>query len=356
MLRGAIIGFGKIALQGHLPAYLDSRLASKVKIVAVVEPNPDFRHTAKTLLPDVHLFESIDDLFNGETPDFVDICTPPSLHSLVIESAATRGVHILCEKPFALTLSEAGHSRNILLKNKIIFMPCHQYRFSPIWKKFKETVDNADWNSKWLLQFNVYRTGADPGFLASNPNWRIDRNISGGGILADTGVHYIYLTQWILGLPFSISAITCNLQHREIKVEDTAAVVFLSKNGLTEITLTWSANKRANSARLIGHDTSLHYDGARLEKSTSAGCEVISVPDASDKTNYINLYISLIEEFTGRIERGENCRDKIDEAFRSIEILQACYDSSRKGQSVRIESESLLPSNIIAASQTGEAV
>jgi predicted dehydrogenase len=335
MLRGAIIGFGKIAQQGHLPAYRAT--GSRLKITSVVEPDSIFRRGAGMLLPGANLYESIDDLLDCEILDFVDICSPPAFHADAIKRAHRAGLNIICEKPFATSLTEAAELRDLLENYDRVFMPCHQYRYSPIWAHFKNAVNckNGDYGN--LLQFNVYRTGADPGFLTSNPDWRTDPRMSGGGILADTGVHYIYLALWILGLPVSLSAVVANLYHHNYHIEDTAAFNLLSEKGLAQVTLTWGADRRANSARLTNHHESLYYNGTSLERFNPDGREILPVPDASDKLNYISLYISLFNEFADRIERGVDSSDWIEEAFRSIQILHACYHSAATGQAVLFE-------------------
>src|SRR5437016_7386141 len=96
LLRGAIIGFGKIAELGHWPTYSDS---ADVQIAAIVDPSPERQKVARMLKPGVRTYRDLEDLFHSETIDFVDICTPPSSHAKLALKALGQGCHVLCEKP-----------------------------------------------------------------------------------------------------------------------------------------------------------------------------------------------------------------------------------------------------------------
>ncbi|HVP07174.1 MAG TPA: Gfo/Idh/MocA family oxidoreductase [Candidatus Acidoferrum sp.] len=338
MLRGAIIGFGKIAQTGHWPALSSDSLRSEIEITAVVEPDVAYQTKAREMIAGVRVYDNLESLRRHERPDFVDICTPPFLHAATIISCAQSGMHILCEKPFGTSVADISPAAAVLRSRpELVFMPCHQYRYSPVWRPFKEFIDSSHNNTQHLAQFNVYRTQADPGYLTSNPHWRTDRRLSGGGILADTGVHYLYMTLWLLGKPKSVYASTRRLSHGQLAVEDTAVVIIEAERGLAEITLTWGGDRRANSARLVSREGSLAYDGTRLERFTDKGGEILPVPDASDKTQYVRLYVSLFEEFIARIESRRSSSDWIDEAYDSIMLLDACYRSAESHAAVMLD-------------------
>jgi predicted dehydrogenase len=338
MLRGAIIGFGKIAQTGHLPAYYNEKISSKAAIVAVAEPDPKYRRDAQSKIPNLNLYDTIDDLLANEKIDFVDICTPPSYHPYEIARCAGPGIHVLCEKPFALRLDEAAATAEILEKKSgMVFMCCHQYRYSQIWRQFKEFVANGGKDLRHLLQFNIYRRGADEGYLTRNPNWRTDPQFSGGGILVDTGIHYLYLASWMLGKPHNISAGIYNLRGEESNVEDTAVINVVCEKGLAQITLTWGAGYRSDSARLTNNAGSLNYNGTQIERITGSGRELIGVPDSSVNMSYVDLYISLIGEFISRIERGDDDGEGIEEAYQSVEMIEAGYQSARTGQIIKLD-------------------
>src|SRR5229473_2737383 len=91
MLRGAVIGFGNVAIHGHLPGWLGR---PDVRIVAAADARPGQRTECQRLLPEARWYDSPDELLEREPLDFVDICTPPSSHAPLTVRALDRGLHV----------------------------------------------------------------------------------------------------------------------------------------------------------------------------------------------------------------------------------------------------------------------
>lgn len=337
MLRGAIIGTGKIAQEGHMPAFLDAEIASGARIVAAVDKDAETIKLAKAKYPGIAYYRTADEMFDNEDLDFIDICSPPDTHARMIEEGLDRGVHVLCEKPFVLRADDAERLYKRIAAEQKVFMPVHQYKYSPIWGKFKEAV-SEDESGKSILQFNVFRTEADKGIAsADTKRWRTDPKVSGGGILSDTGVHYLYLSLWIFGEVRNVTSRILSISHTEYSVEDTALVLLESERGAAQISLTWGAERRYNSAVLVNGRGSLIYNGSELVKYTPARQgKKIPVPDASDKRNYVSLYISLIRDFLGQITSGQRDNCQLDEAYKSIRLLHLCYRAAELKKTITV--------------------
>lgn len=326
MLKGAIIGLGKIAQTGHIPAYLSDRVKNKIKIVAGVDISKSNSEEFIKLIPSAKIFSSADDMFGNLKVDFVDICVPPHLHTEYIKSALKNNVAIICEKPFTKSIKEAKVLKKKLIDSKTIFFPCHQYKYSPIWSNFKNFVtENKKRN---FLQFNIFRSTADKGFDNKNPGWRTNKEFSGGGILSDTGTHYLYLTSWILGKPEEVSVLNFKLKQKPYSVEDTSVVILNCEKGVAEINLTWAADKRANSAFITDGKKSLSYDGKKMFRYENEKAKEISVPDASDKKTYIAFYEDLFLDFAKAMKNKKFDKMKIEESYESVRVLEKCYKSA----------------------------
>jgi predicted dehydrogenase len=330
MLKGAIIGFGKIARSSHLDAYRNEALKDIVEVSAAVEPNPQNLLISKKEFPDIRFYKSLEELLDNETIDFVDITCPPQYHYELLEKCIAKKLNILCEKPFTLNLKEAESIREKLLDSSVVFMPCHQYKYSPIWSEFKAFIDSQEGFSRPLIQFNVLRTQADPGLETLTDKWRKSSAELGGGILIDTGVHYLYLASWMLGKPVKVMSNLMTLQHLDYNCEDSAIVMLESEKGAAQITVTWAADKRYNNAILVCKNGSIYYEGGtKLIKSDSSGIEEIQVPDASDKKHYSMLYVNMFRRFFNAVKNKQQNINWIDEAYQSIYLLNKCYESSR---------------------------
>ena len=237
MLRGALIGFGNIAVRGHVPALTSEAMKAKIVISAIVDVAGQNREQAAKLLPGAVFYSSLEDLLLGGKPDFVDICSPPHTHAEYIRTCTENKIHILCEKPLVESFRSVEQTVHTLRGADIAFVPCHQYKYSPLWKTIREYITSGKLGKVTLAQFNVYRLQADTGTTGWNPAWRTSKQISGGGILVDTGAHYFYLAQYFFGLPKRISAVLRTLKHKEYGVEDTALVTLEYPSTLMQINL-----------------------------------------------------------------------------------------------------------------------
>jgi predicted dehydrogenase len=211
---------------------------------------------------------------------------------------------------------------------KIAFMPCHQYKYSPLWQQFRSYFRHLSRGTKVFAQFHVYRNSADPGISGGRQVWRMNPSIGGGGILADTGVHYLYLIPWIFQRPSRITARLNRLTDHKEDVEDTANVLFEFDRGIAELVLTWGSASRANHASIICPEGSLEYDGSTLVQYDSGTSHTYSVPDASDKSHYTQLYVDLLSHFLDRINMKSVSFMDINEAYESVSLLNACYESA----------------------------
>lgn len=336
MLKGAIIGFGKIALTAHLPAYNNPVLKDKIIISAVVEPSEPARLNGKKKFPEINFYRNTEEMLSNEKIDFVDISCPPAYHYDILKKFIEQDVHIICEKPFTLTSEQAEDIYECLMKLDKVFIPCHQYKYSPVWKNFKGYIDNNVNRSKILMQFDVFRTEADRGIEKTPDSWRTKNTSLGGGILADTGIHYLYLSLWLVG---SIEKVTVRLPvlYHNYNAEDTALITLESAKAIIQVNLTWGADRRFNSARAVSAYESIFYEnGNTIIKNSPEGTEKIQVPDSSDKSNYISLYIELFKDFLTAVENNKPDESWMEEAYKSIKLMNSCYLSSEMGKTIRL--------------------
>jgi len=204
VLRGAIIGFGEVARNGHRPAYAES---GEVKIVAVVDRTDERRQAARESLPGVATFATMEELAAGAEIDFVDICTPPAWHGEPMLSALAQGWNVLCEKPLLLDMVELEEARSLAREQARVVVPVHNWKYAPIIRHATELLRSGAIGPVREIEIETLRSQdcavADP----EHPNWRRDPAISGGGVLMDHGWHAIYLARhWFDEEPTEVRA------------------------------------------------------------------------------------------------------------------------------------------------------
>ena len=159
-------------------------------------PNPP-RATARGSSP------SLDALLDAV--DAVAVCSDTAAHRPLIERAAARGKHVLCEKPIATTRDDARAIAAAIERAGVRFMQSFPKRFDPANHEIRRRLDGG------LLRHAVARARAPrpplrPRRARSPRGWWADPARSGGGTLLDEGVHGADFLRWLFGDPESVTA------------------------------------------------------------------------------------------------------------------------------------------------------
>jgi predicted dehydrogenase len=256
--RGAIIGFGNVAVHGHLPAW---RSEADFRIVAVTDPDPDRRALAVQLIPEVRAYATVDELFRHEQLEFVDIASPPACHTAAILAAAAAGAHVLCEKPLNTSLQDYRAVRAAVQGAGVVLHTVHNWKYSEAFRTVRELLAHGRIGGAHSIFFDTARNG----YAASTGDWRVSPALAGGGILVDHGWHAFYL---LLALanerPCRIRARLERRRYVDAGVEDTAACAIVFPSLHAEIRLTWAAAERSTRWRFVGADGQLCVDDDEL--------------------------------------------------------------------------------------------
>ncbi|HMH83975.1 MAG TPA: Gfo/Idh/MocA family oxidoreductase [Gemmatimonadales bacterium] len=331
--RGAIIGAGGIARQSHLPA-LRGALGARVDVVALVDSAADVPPVDA-----IPLLARREQLRELAPLDFIDICTPTASHLELTLWGLEQGYHVVCEKPVAFTRVEADRITAAARANGRIVMPCHQYRYNPVWMKVKEWLAGRAIGRWHLAEFVVSRLAADPGRAAGATPWRGTHAAGRGGVLLDHGTHLVYQLLDIAGLPHAVSAWTGRLRHAAYDVEDTASVRFEYPGRLVTMFLTWAARARENRIRFVGDAGSIEWVGAELRLERAGEVERLDCSAELDKTAYHRWFACLFEGFIRALDRddaGAAARPLLEDIRRVASVVEHTYAAARSGATVPI--------------------
>jgi predicted dehydrogenase len=186
-LRGAIIGLGNAAVYAHLPAW---RRSEDFSIEAIVEPTPERAEVGKKLLPQAHIYPSMEALLSENAVDFVDICTPPCFHAELVQAAYSSGLHVMCEKPLLIPAQRLKEIQQSAGQNHCVIFTVNNWKYAPLWVKVAELIRENQIGTIQSISLNVLRP---PNSGGGSSNWRQCIDIAQGGILIDHGWHNIYL-------------------------------------------------------------------------------------------------------------------------------------------------------------------
>ncbi len=342
-LRGAIVGFGNVAANGHWPGFAAS---PEIEIVAIVDRSPSRRQAARAA--DVRVFESIEALAeSGEAIDFVDIATPPSSHVPITRFALARGWHVACEKPLTLDPTVfASLSGEACAAGRVLFT-MHNWKMAPILRAAFAAIDEGRIGAVRHVDVLVWRNQPCKGAAdravaagAAAADWRLDRDEAGGGILVDHGWHAFYLLLRLTNAdPVSVAASVTRSGDRVEALDDSARVVVGFPASNAYLHLTWRANARRNAFLVYGDGGALVVDDDRLVVSERGRCpEIVTFPEALSAGSHHQewfraLFCEFVREVRDHAARGGNLR----EAGWCSALTAAAYRSAaERGREVRV--------------------
>ena len=195
-------------------------------------------------LAEERIYESYQEMAEKESArsdgiDVVSIVTPNHLHVPVAKIFAEKGIHIICDKPLALSSVEANSLKDIVENKKLIFALTHNYTGYPMVRHARSLIKNGDLGSlrviqaeyaqDWLTEDleNKHDSGGN-----KQASWRTDPAQSGGGgCIGDIGTHAFNLIRFITGLePHEINAeLTSFVSGRQL--DDNAQISIRFQGG-----------------------------------------------------------------------------------------------------------------------------
>jgi predicted dehydrogenase len=135
--------------------------------------------------------------FIAQDLDLVDICTPNIYHLLQVRDVLIEKPHIYCEKPLGLDLAQAREICSLTDKAGILTHTAFAYRYFPAARQLKSLLAGGVlgeiYNFRAQYFHNTYMDPLRP------ISWRLKWDSSGGGALADLGIHVLDMIRFILG-------------------------------------------------------------------------------------------------------------------------------------------------------------
>ncbi len=256
-LKIAIIGCGGIMNGCHLPGYIKM---DNVEVVAFCDILIDRAEASakkyaerKKLDTVPAVYESYKDVIAIPGLDAIDICTPNYLHSIIAVEALDAGLNVFCEKPDAVSVSEAERMKTAAEKSGKTLMVMRNNRFRPTMTYLKERVESGKMGKIYAARCGWQRRRGGP----PHGSWFSNKAQSGGGPLIDLGVHMIDLAMWLMGNPTPVSVTGCTYQkfgnaanteplpegENIFDVEDLAMAFVRFDNGAClQVEVSWASN------------------------------------------------------------------------------------------------------------------
>ena len=191
ILRAAFIGCGAIAQKKHLPL---SAKDEHIRICVLYNPTRETAELCKSQFggPDCSIANTVNEIYDRDDIDLVFICSPNDSHASYSISALESGKHVICEKPMAISSTDAKKMLMASERAKRLLHISNQNRYSDQARFAKHIIENGGCGLIYYAKAFALRRRACP-------NWgrTLNKNVQGGGPLIDIGSHAIDLALFL---------------------------------------------------------------------------------------------------------------------------------------------------------------
>ncbi len=280
--------------------------------------------------------------------DAVCLATPTGDHARMTIAAAAQGLHVLTEKPIATTVADADRMiaacRQAGVTLGVIFM----YRFMDGALRMKEAVSGG------LIGQPLVAECRDLCFRSQSyydsAEWRGRWASEGGGSLVTQTSHFLDLMVWMLGDVESVAGFYTTSPLHRIEVEDLTLGVVRFANGAlaTVASSTAAVNPQPRSLTIRGtkgtvgmvDDDLAQWDvpgGPSPEIERLLGAGPVDRGDTLTSSGYADptLHFHQMEDFVAAVAEGRAPLVDGWEGRRTMAVMEALYESSRRGEVIR---------------------
>ncbi|MBI9115945.1 Gfo/Idh/MocA family protein [Sanguibacter suaedae] len=330
-LRAAIVGTGAVA---HLHAQA-VELDPLAELVACSNRNPERRTQFADRYGIPGRYETLTELLAQEDVDVVHLCTPPDLHREQTLEAVAAGVHVICEKPPALSLVELDAMQDACDGAGLAFGIIFQQRTGTAAEHVRGLLRSGALGRPLLAQCETLWYRGDDYYAV---DWRGRWDTEGGGTTLGHGIHQMDLLAHLLGDWHEVSAQTWRLA-RDTQTEDASTATIVFADGVVATATSSTLCPRQTSHVRIDCERATievdHLYGHSRDSWTITPAPVVDEAEAASwalpEDDEPSGHIPLVRETYRALREGTVLPDVAAFARRPLEIVTAIYASADAG-------------------------
>ncbi|MGB2824707.1 MAG: ThuA domain-containing protein [Phycisphaerae bacterium] len=324
-IRCAMLGYGPSFNMGRLHSQFINQTAG-MKAVAACDIDPARTKTAKKEFADFETYGHVDELLKAGGIDLVVVILPHNIHAEMALRCIEAGKHVINEKPFCITVSQADRMIRAARKAGVMVTCFHNRRWDGDFMTIRSLVEDGVIGEVFEINCGF------SGYRAPRDWWRSDKEIAGGN-LYDWGAHF---TDWVLQLiPERIASVQ-GFFHKKVWVQSTCedhtqAIIRFANGAMADVTLSSISAAGRPRWRILGTKGAILDDGT-VEK----GCKVITHEDGVLVTRQVPWMETAWDEFYPNVADhlllGDELVIKSQQARRVIGVIEYAERSSKSGK------------------------
>ncbi|MBS9366838.1 Gfo/Idh/MocA family oxidoreductase [Listeria welshimeri] len=338
----AIIGAGQVAEKVHA-AYYKTR--DELELVAVCDTSMERGEEFRVKNGFHKHYATAEEMFAVEKIDIVSICTPNRFHFDNVMFSLRHGAAVMCEKPPAMSASEAKAMWELADEKKVILAYDFHHRFSSEAQFLKQNV---------ALLGEIYCVKATALRRSGVPGWGTftNKEMQGGGPLIDMGIHMLDAAMFVLGFP-KVKKVTAKSFQKigtkksmgtfgswdptKYTVEDSLfGFIELENGGLIELDTSFALHIKPENMLNVDFFGDLAGGSlypAEIYTDNAGEFELLANKEEPDENKHENSMKAFVDSVLGE---GEVELAGAEQGYRIQKIVESLYESAEKGESVSL--------------------
>lgn len=333
-VRYALVGLGYFGQMAVLPAFGHARRNSR--LVALVSDDPVKRRKLgrKYGVEQLYSYAQYSDCLASGQVDAVYIAVPNHLHRDYAVPAAEAGVHVLCEKPMAVTEGDCEEMIRAADVGNVRLMIAYRLHFEEANLRAVEIVNSGRLGKPRIFSSVFTMQVEDP------DNIRLNRIDQGGGTLYDIGIYCINAARYLFrSEPTEVVAVSANNGEKRFRDVDemTSAILRFPGERLASFTCSFGAAAHA-SYRVVGTKGDLEVTSAYEFAEEME--HVLTIGDRKTRKRFPrrDQVAAELLRFSECVITGKEPEPSGREGLADVRIIRALYRSAREGRAVALPS------------------
>ena len=316
-----------------------------VQIVGIVEPNKDLakRYAVQHGYNMAIVFNSLKEMIAKTKPEAVAAFGTIYEHLEIVQTCAPAGIHVMVEKPLAVSLAHAKKMKLLADKHKIFLLTNYETTWYATNHKAYDIVhkDSAIGDLRKVVIHDGHKGPKEIGVNKEFLDWLTDPVQNGGGAITDFGCYGANLITWLTKgeKPQSVTAVTQQIKPAIYPLVDDEATIILQypkMQGIIQASWNWPFNRK--DMELYGATGTVITDNRsdmriRLEDDKSERKDVIK-ERASPYDDPFALFAAVVK---GEITLPAYDLSSLENNMIVMEILEAAKKSAKTGKAVKFK-------------------
>lgn len=338
-LGWAVVGLGSFATKQAMPSFAECKYS---KLVALVSGSPE---KAQQLAQqyginpkNIYNYQNYDSIRNNPEVDIIYIILPNGMHAEYTIRGAKAGKHIMCEKPMANTPEECEAMIKACQEANRKLMIAYRAQYEPYNLEAIAIARQRKELGKLKLIVADHGRNLDPNDPADQ--WRMKKDLAGGGSLPDIGIYSLNATRYLTGEePIEISAMMYSTpgDPRFREVEENVNFMLRFPSGVLANCTSSYGISEVKRYQVFGADGVLELDPATdyyehrlfVEKEKEKVREERNIEGK-------NQFALEIDHLSQCVLQNKQPKTPGEEGLQDVKLIKTIYEAARTGQTIKL--------------------